>query len=497
MVAVVTGSGLGLQNSSSSVLGSAGQLGSSRLGQAGSHVTVNAANGNLVVQSQDEMLIGLGLDAGIVNTYNSQGTLTANDWQESFRRSVGGLTGTVGTSGSTITHFKADGSAIVYTWNAGKSAYVGNEADGAYDTLSFNSGANKWTWTDGATRSTEVYDGANGGRLFSSADADGNLLSYTYTGSLLTRITTANGDYISLNYTGALLTSVATYNSSNSLTGTLVRYGYDGSNRLTSVTVDLSPGDSAIADGKTYVTNYGYDGSSTRIASITQSDGSSLAITYTTFNGKDAVAAVTQATTGSTTSTTTFSYGVNRTTVVDPLGNATTFVYDGNGRLIQLISPEAAPGGALQAQAFSYDSNGNLIYSGPAGDPHFTNIGQNWGESNDPGVTTTQAMELAGDVPAYRRQSTTTPPVNWVMRLGTSRPGMTAVSPGQTVDVSIYAASSRTSQLVLCVNWLDANHNYVGNANLGNIATSGTLGASGVTTANFASKTVRRQREWD
>jgi hypothetical protein len=130
MVAIVTGAGFGLQTSSASVLGSAGKLGNSRLGQAGSHVTVNAANGNLVVQRQDEMLIGVGLNAGVATTYNSQGAFTANEWQESFRCYVGGQTGTVNTAGSTITRYAADGSAIVYAWNASKSAYIGNAADG-------------------------------------------------------------------------------------------------------------------------------------------------------------------------------------------------------------------------------------------------------------------------------------------------------------------------------------------------------------------------------
>ena len=77
MVAIVTGAGLGLLKDSAAALGAQGQLGTVTLGQAADKVTVNAANGNLVIQSQDEMLIGVGLDDVVTNTYNSQGTFTS------------------------------------------------------------------------------------------------------------------------------------------------------------------------------------------------------------------------------------------------------------------------------------------------------------------------------------------------------------------------------------------------------------------------------------
>src|SRR5581483_1413776 len=63
-------------------------------------------------------------------------------------------------------------------------------------------------------------------------------------------------------------------------TQTVTRYNYDAQNRLTQVVVDLSPGDNSIADGKTYSTAYTYDGTSKRIASITQGDGTTISFTY-------------------------------------------------------------------------------------------------------------------------------------------------------------------------------------------------------------------------
>jgi len=492
MVAIVTGAGLGLQRDSASVVGNRGQLGSAVLGQAGLGVTVNTSNGNLILQSQDELLLGAGLDDVIVNTYNSQGTFTANGWQESYQRHVGTLTGTVNTAGSTITHYTADGSAVVYSYNSTKGLYVGNEAGGAYDTLAFSASTNQWTWQDGKTRVLEVYDNANGGRLMSSADADGNILSYTYTGSQLTRITTAGGDYTTLSYTGTLLTSVVTSytNASGLQTCTRVRYGYDASNRLQTVTVDLSPNDNAVSDGKTYVTTYGYDGTSNRIASIGQSDGSSLQIAYVQVGSVYKVSSYTQAISSGVSATTSFDYSVaGRTKVTDPQGNATTFVYDGNGQLTQLVSPAPASGGALQATSFVYDANGNLLWSGPTGDANFTSIAQNWADlyKSDANLMTTQSTEMDGGVPVYRRQSTTTPAAGTVVRLGQSKPGMMVVAQGQAVQLSVYTASSGASQLNLWAYWRDANGTWLSSTNLGPIATGGTLGASGVATARFAS----------
>jgi YD repeat-containing protein len=492
MVAIVTGAGVGLQRDSAAALGAQGQLGTALLGQAGNRVTVNAANGNLVIQSQDEMLIGTGLDDIITNTYNSQGTFTANGWQESFQRHVSGLTGTVNMAGSTITHFTADGTAVVYTYNTSTGKYVGNEDGGAYDTLSFAS--NQWTWQDGKTRTYEVYDNANSGRLIQSTDASGNSLSYFYTGSQLSKIATAsagNNDYTTFSYTGSLLTSVVTtYTSGASqLTETRVRYGYDGSNRLTTVTVDLSPNDNSVSDGKTYVTTYGYDGTSNRVASITQSDGTSLTITYTQVGSAYAVASYTRTQSSGVTETTTFSYAANRTTVADPQGNATTFVYDAKGQLTQLVSPPATPGAGLQIQAFSYDANGNVIYSGPAGDPNFTNPGLNWANlaTTNGSVSTSQSIEVDGGTPVYRRQTSSTPASGWAMRVEQTAAGLTAVSPGQTVQLSVYSATSGTSDVGLWAEWFDSNGAWLGDTLASSITPGGVLGSSGVATANFAS----------
>src|SRR5437762_7646127 len=117
MVAIFTGAGTGFERGSGSVLGSAGLLGSSTLGRGGEQVLLNARTGNLVVNQQDEFLVGLGLDASVARTYNSQGDLSddnGDNWRQSTDRRVANLTGTLNTAGSTVQRVGADGAVITY-----------------------------------------------------------------------------------------------------------------------------------------------------------------------------------------------------------------------------------------------------------------------------------------------------------------------------------------------------------------------------------------------
>ncbi|MBQ4853032.1 hypothetical protein [Pseudoalteromonas sp. MMG012] len=85
MGAVISGNGLGLFNSSATMLGGQVDSGKAALGQASEQFFVNAATGNLVIQGKDEQVKGLGLGLGIVRTYNSEGilmatTMTSGGW---------------------------------------------------------------------------------------------------------------------------------------------------------------------------------------------------------------------------------------------------------------------------------------------------------------------------------------------------------------------------------------------------------------------------------
>src|SRR5262245_20164261 len=118
MVEVVSGNQVGLVNSSVSLLGRQGGAGSAQLGQNGDQVFVNAATGNLIIQSMDELVGAKGSDLALLRTYNSQGLMNdanGDNWRLSVDRRVYGLTGTVNTAGSTVTKMFGDGTEVLYT----------------------------------------------------------------------------------------------------------------------------------------------------------------------------------------------------------------------------------------------------------------------------------------------------------------------------------------------------------------------------------------------
>lgn len=372
MVAIFTGKGTGLERGSAFVLGSQGQLGSSLQGRGGDGVFVNVSSGNLVITRQDEFLIGLGPDAAISRTYNSQATVSDGDnndqWQMSVYRRVTGLSGTYGASGTTVKRIDWDGSETLYTWSAdfystGNGAYVAEDGAGAYDTLTYSS--SQWTWQDGDSRIKDVYNSS--GQLLSTSDLDGNVLTYRYDGSRIDRVTTQNGEYTDLTYDGTKLTKLVTYNGS---TLTRVFYTYDATtNQLIKVQVNLDPSDNNA--GGSYETNYTYETGTNRISSITQTDGSSLQIEYDT-SGR--VKKLTQLIAGTTNRITELDYAPanapsgTRTSVKDNAGNYTLLDYDAAGQLLAITLPPAAAGQPVQVTRFGYDSHGNVVtVTDPAG----------------------------------------------------------------------------------------------------------------------------------
>lgn len=375
MVAIVTGPGLGIERSSGFVLGSRGQLGTSAFGRYGENVSVNAANGNLSIDRTDEILIGQGPDNVISRNYNSLSPATGStddnndNWRLSAQRQVVNLTGTYGAAGSTITRIDWDGSDTLYTWDSTRSAYACKQGAGAYDTLTMAS--NVWTWTDGNSRTVETYDNLNNGRITTSADTDGNTLVFAYAGSLLSTVTTTDvtsgkSEVTTLVYTGNNVTRIATQyyssatNYTNGTSSTLneVYYTYDAQNRLSTVTTDLSPTNNSIADGNTVVTTYTYDGTSNRVASISQTGGALLTIAY---DGSNRVQTLAQTIDGTHTSTTTFAYFSGYTTITDANSQVTTLHFDTNSQLTQIDLPAAQTGATPQHLYYTYNSNGDVL----------------------------------------------------------------------------------------------------------------------------------------
>ncbi|HWA90293.1 MAG TPA: tandem-95 repeat protein [Rhizomicrobium sp.] len=366
MVAIFSGMGYGLARSSINSLGAQGQLGSADFGLAGSQVFVDAQAGNLVIARNDAVLIGRGLNAGISSSYNSSngdpfGYGVSHDWETGVTNISAVYGGAVNTAGSYVFRTDWDGSPTGYNWNASLNAYVDTHDGLSANRLTFSSAANTWTWIDGKTGTTEVFDAANGGRIVSRTDASGNQIAYAYTGTQLTRVTTADGEYTQLVWTGANLTQITTH-LSDGTTSTGVYYGYDASNRLTTVTNDLSPGDNSIADGKTVVTTYGYDGASDRINSIVESSGgvttAQLAVAYQLVGSAYYVSSFTQTMASGVTRTTSFGYDTTNhvTTITDGAGGQTKLTTAGY-EILQMQLPPATTGAAPQVFTYTYNTD--------------------------------------------------------------------------------------------------------------------------------------------
>jgi YD repeat-containing protein len=351
MVAIFTGAGTGLERGSGNVLGSSGLLGSAGFGRSGSQVFLNAANGNLVINRQDEFLVGRGPDAGVARTYNSLGSGTddnGDNWRQSTQRAVR-LNGTANSWGSSVTHRMGDGTEVNYYW--GGSSYVVSGGAGVHDKIVIDGAVLRWT--DGDTGIVETYE--NDGvtewrRLKTVADTSGNAVTYGYTGDKLTSITTANGEQITYSWTGNHITQV------NSGDGTLTRYFYDGYDRLNRVDVELTSG------GSVYSTSYTYHGSSKLVATISETVGSSDSIAFVSiaYDGDNRVTSLTQTVSSGVTRTTSIVYGEGYASITDPAGQVTTLHYDWTGALTQITAPPASTGAAQQTVNFGYNEDGDL-----------------------------------------------------------------------------------------------------------------------------------------
>ncbi|WP_267125761.1 DUF6531 domain-containing protein, partial [Xanthomonas sacchari] len=383
MVAVFTGNGLGLFDSSLSKLGAANG-GAAGLGRGQDRQFINVANGNLVLQGRDEFLNFRGLPISMVRTYNSFGQVsdTGNDgWVTGFERRVE-LVGTLGASDSKVRLQMGDGQSIEFLYDADSQTYQTTAGSGAKDTIAWDASAKTWTYTEGSTRQQEVYadhaDGQLRGRLLkivssttdAAAPAEFDLV-YDSAGHV-TEVRAANGSQ-----TGDAM--LFAYDAQGRLTGLSTResgvvltqaaYEYDALGRLTAVVTDLTPGDAtdntwdatnlASNDGLRFRTEYTYAGDSLRIASVRQSDG--FLVSYDYYADGKVKSVVYGA--GDQAQKTSFSYDASTLTtqVTDGDGQSWSYQYDSAGRLVQQAGP--AVDGLRDLTTYSYDAAGNLLQS--------------------------------------------------------------------------------------------------------------------------------------
>ncbi|MDM4770224.1 LysM peptidoglycan-binding domain-containing protein [Solimonas sp. SE-A11] len=376
MVAIVGGEGLGLFNTSLNQLNGFGANGSGRLGNGNDRAYLNAATGNLILQSQDDYLAALGLDAAAIRTYNSRGLMSddnADNWQLSFYRRLIDLP--AGSAQTPITREGADGHRASFTYNSGNwvgfdgvtraGYWSSTDGSGSHDIL-YKKSATEWVYEDTTNGLIETYDAS--GRIVSQKNRDGQGLTYAYSGSsnLITQITDADGKITYLEYTGTQLkqVSMAAAGGSVSTAAVRVRYFYDTAGRLSQVKVDLTNVNNRTEDASTYITNYEYFENTKLVSRVSQSDGSELKIGYILVGNEYRVGSLQQLYDNSGTPayrSTYVDYDVvnRRTTVTDPMGRVTSYVFDTKNRLVEIATPQTSSG-VRAATSYTYDAQDNI-----------------------------------------------------------------------------------------------------------------------------------------
>ncbi|MBI3229247.1 MAG: RHS repeat protein [Burkholderiales bacterium] len=381
MVAIVTGQGLGLSNSSASVLGQQGQFGAALLGKKNEAAYVNALNGNLILQDQDDFIAASGTNLALARTYNALGQ--GNDgngtnWHLNSDRQILGLSGGLNQVGSSVSRIASDGSSTRFQYDATLQAYISQSGGGAYQSLTNEDGT--WIWRADHHDKIglfETYDSAGRLATVSRGDAQQNvqvLLAYSYLNNRLDHITDASGDTTQfLYFDDGNLRTIQT-NGADGIARARVSYTYD-QGRLSSVTTDLVRDEAVNSPTQSYTTYYGYKNSTSLISDIWQDDGSHLHVEYD-YAGR------VQSLTDATGQITSFDYSSTGQTSVTAPGNVITrYSYDNLGQLTQVDGPSTRSGSnttlfsynergdvtAIQdargnTTSLRYDANGNRIY---------------------------------------------------------------------------------------------------------------------------------------
>ncbi|HEX8029248.1 MAG TPA: LysM peptidoglycan-binding domain-containing protein [Vicinamibacterales bacterium] len=350
MVGIVNGSGLGLNFTSyTGTMGQAGVWGQAGLGQRGTQIYINGYTGNLIVQDRDGLLAGVGTDLQALRTYNSRGSFNddnGDNWIAGFVRQAMRLTGgTWGAAGSTVTVTNEDGSERLYTWVTNR--YVSTTGSGGDTYLTLNGDLTQATFSNGPQSGT--FDVATGRLLsWNSPTLLNAVFTYDANGRLAGMASDANGTggRIVYEYSGNLLQRVSVLNEQAKAVSTTL-YAYDANGRLSRVTVDLSPEDGVISDGKVYTTDYTYvvaaDATNGMLRSITNSDGTSQTFRWVMSEGTARISQSWGAD-GKITD-----YVINLASkaarVTQPGGFTTDFWYDGLGRLKQSHPSKGANNG--------------------------------------------------------------------------------------------------------------------------------------------------------
>lgn len=306
---------------------------------------VSTLTGSFGYQHTDISIPGRGPTIDLARSYNNNDTRTTTlgpGWTHSYN--IGLFDPDDGTSDVILVG--PQGRSDRYVLSGGTFT----PPPAVYRTLVANADGS-YTATD---KAQTVWQFEPNGRLSQVSDRFGNTsnLSYDANGRLATVSDPAGRGSLSFTYTNGLLTSVTDW----ATPARSVAYQYDGSGRLWKVTD---------REGKT--TTFGYDGATSRLATITDAR-SNTALTLT-YDGSGRVATQKDALGLTTGDATTFEYVVNGdgtrvttvtspTTLFEPSFHPTIVdTYDTNGWLTSRVSQPSST--ETLTASFSYDTDGN------------------------------------------------------------------------------------------------------------------------------------------
>lgn len=389
MVAVIGGAGLGADGTRANF-----KSGSWALGHDGGQLAVNLANGNLLLQRRDEWLVGGGPEVAVSRVYNSQASLyDSKPWLFGFERSVTLVAGVINTAGSVMARKGTDGYLQCLSFDEDAGCYRGAAGDGLVDRLTVDTANNRCQWFDAGSQASETYQlraaPSSGGRavpaspvpsepqalcfvLTAVADSNGNTDQFIYSGGgtagQLCQIDSANGESLLIAYdVGGRVCALRTrsWRDGSQILQAGCYYEYDNLNRLTRLTVDLSPADASVADGSVYCTCYSYVDDSTRLSGMTQSDGTALSFEYIQIGAEYRLMTLIDRSNNRVTRFLYDSAG-HTTTVRDSLQGDTVYTYDDAGRLLSLRLPSV--NGVTALTSYTYDAAGRVAsVTDPAG----------------------------------------------------------------------------------------------------------------------------------
>jgi RHS repeat-associated protein len=272
---------------------------------------VNTATGSFTAGATDLAMPGRVLPFAFVRSYNSADTRLSPlgaSWTHSYYW-------TLLDSGTSVEVRRGDGRRDDFTQNVDLTY---SAPQNVLDVLIKN-GDTSFTLT---LANQIKYQFSSSGALTAIQEPAGNQIALAYTAGNLTTITDTGGRAVTLSYDGL-----------NRLTqildplGRKVIYGYDTANRLTTVTDKI--GNAMGQNPALHRWQYGYDGTSRHLTTITDPDARvRVTNTYDTqgrvYQQRDGLSKVT-----------TFDYSTpGQTVITDPRAHPTTFTFDSRARVL-------------------------------------------------------------------------------------------------------------------------------------------------------------------